>query len=88
MFNVSLRRRILLLAFVAVFASSLASAGPRISSPNRPAKKAAADVIRRFLGDIKFPWNEIGCNIDPNGGCISGPKAALRTIDQVRRSAI
>ena len=82
MLSVSLRRKILLLILAVSLMGSWSSAGPRLASPARPLKVAVHNLAGRFWGVLTSLWNEIGCNIDPDGRCITSPSTTPQTTGQ------
>jgi hypothetical protein len=71
------RRTTILLLLVAVCATPWVwAAGPRAAESVRPAQALAparVDLFNQLWNTLRSLWAKSGCNIDPNGRCVSSP---------------
>jgi hypothetical protein len=71
------RRTTILLLLVAVCATPCVwAAGPRSAESARPAQalqQTQVDFFNQLWNALRSLWSETGCNIDPNGLCVSHP---------------
>jgi hypothetical protein len=73
MSSLSLRRKTFLLLLCAVLAAPWATAAPRRSHPPQAVAPAPLDLLGLSWSFLKSFWSEEGCDIDPNGRCITRP---------------
>jgi hypothetical protein len=77
MMTKSFRRTTILLLLVAVFATpSVWAAGPRAAESGRPAQAlepTGLDLLNQLWSILRSLWSEEGCQIDPDGRCVSRP---------------
>jgi len=72
-----------LAASIASLAASSLAAAPQRSRPaeRRPSATAvvAADLLGRLHGLLSSLWAEVGCGIDPSGGCTATPTSTVQS---------
>lgn len=69
----TLRRPALLLLAALLAAPWASAAGPQIESPRATQAVSPDDAfdLSRFWRLLKSAWTKEGCNIDPNGRCVT-----------------
>jgi hypothetical protein len=75
MFTTSLRRKVVFLLLAAVLTAPGAFAGHRLEKPRSAhnAEPAPLALVSRAWSFLTSLWSKSGCQIDPNGQCVSRP---------------
>jgi hypothetical protein len=79
MSSLSLRRKALLLLLCAVLVAPWAAAAPRRSHPPQAVAPAPLDLLGRSWSFLKSLWSEEGCDIDPDGRCLTSAQPRTDT---------
>jgi hypothetical protein len=73
MSSLSLHRKTLLLLLCAILAAPWATAAPQRSHPPQAVAPSSLDLLGRSWSFLKGLWSATGCDIDPDGRCITRP---------------